>query len=283
MLASNVAGTSAVFLSITSHLTRSFFFILEFSSPLLVPQSIPGSSRALSHPLKVSFPAVHSPCVSDFYNHINTQGKVWGTLHLSLKLEPTKLLLVFVLCCCERSLLRGVELCWRWGLDCSLGLSSPHLFRLWTSVWTQILSTACLLMRQWPGHDEIMERYCWPFQAFIVYLFRCKTWIYYYSIYHLLENLLICKTDQDLILLQFTLTINVLFWLMKQRCLNSLGLSWRTLPLNTLNPDYLMSVCLFSVFQMALPRLALKRRCLLLEKDWPTLLIWRLVVSTLLV
>lgn len=128
--------SSLPFYHTTSHQVLSLLaFIQEFSSPLLIPQSIPGSSRVCIHPLKVSFPAVLSPCVSDFYNHMNIQTKVWGTLpHLSLKLESTKLLLVFVLCCCERSLLRGC-----WGLmdvrsSCSFASSSPQLFRLYSCV-----------------------------------------------------------------------------------------------------------------------------------------------------
>lgn len=75
------------------------------------PLSIPGSRRVLFQPFKVSFPAVHGLCVFDFYDHMSTQKKVWGTLpHLSVKLDPAKLLAEFVLCYCERSLLSGVEL-----------------------------------------------------------------------------------------------------------------------------------------------------------------------------
>lgn len=44
--------------------------------PFLIPQCIQCSSRALSRSSKVSFPAVHTTCVSDFYNHMNAQGKV---------------------------------------------------------------------------------------------------------------------------------------------------------------------------------------------------------------
>lgn len=75
------------------------------------PLSIPGSRRVLFQPFKVSFPAVHGLCVFDFYDHMSTQKKVWGTLpHLSVKLDPAKVLAEFVLCYCERSLLSGVEL-----------------------------------------------------------------------------------------------------------------------------------------------------------------------------
>lgn len=91
-LAGNATETSAVFFPITSHLTRSLSllaFNLEISSPLLIPRSIPGFSRTLRRPLKVSFPAVRSPCVSDFYITWTHKGKVWGILlHLSLKPEP---------------------------------------------------------------------------------------------------------------------------------------------------------------------------------------------------
>lgn len=64
--------------------------------PFLIPQCIQCSSRALSRSSKVSFPAVHSTCVSDFYNHMNTRE---GLRHLaSLKFDTRANIAIVSIC-----------------------------------------------------------------------------------------------------------------------------------------------------------------------------------------
>lgn len=75
--------------------------VLRLPFPLLIAQSILGIS--LHSQLSTVF-------VFDFHDLISSQRKVSGTLpHLSLKQDPVLLLLVFVLCYCTRSLLRGSQ------------------------------------------------------------------------------------------------------------------------------------------------------------------------------